>query len=370
MQRVREGDTQYKVERGLFDHVDRHYNHGDGTYPLAHNPVTTFYVSGAVRFPLDLRLYRRYEDITQWETFVARHVPERTIPRPKKERTRLHKEVDPVLLRDPAFLALHQQFVTKIDLGMELIAAAIRHKAPFGVLLFDGWYLSEEVVRVAERRHKAWISILKRNRNLETASFTLKDATGTAIPLTGPHVAVADLVPLIPPTAYRAVTVGAHTYWCFTLVVHIPGLGKVRLVISFPHADLSGSYVVLVSNQRAWSADRIIATYLHRWPTETFYQDGKGHLGLDTYRMRGAEAMKKHWCLVFVAYSFLHLACLPPPLVPGPVPVRTSGEVCRQQATALLQQVLLYAHDRLLGGVTIGAVVATLFAKHPGAVPT
>jgi len=56
----------------------------------------------------------------------------------------------------------------------------------------------------------------------------------------------------------------------------------VRLVISFQHADLSGSYVVLVTNQREWSAQRIIATYLLRWPTETFYQDGKGHLGLDT----------------------------------------------------------------------------------------
>ncbi len=363
-------DTLCEHVGSLFDHVDRHYNHGEGTYPLAHNPVTSFYVSGAVRIPLDLRLYRRYEEITQWETFVARHLPERTIPRKKKERARLHKEVDPVLLQDPAFLALHQQFVTKIDLGIELIEAAIRHKVPFGVLLFDGWYLSADLVRVAERRHKAWISILKSNRNLETASFVLKDASGTAIPLTGPHVAVADLVPLIPPHAYRAVTVGAHTYWCFTLVVRVPTLGKVRLVISFQHADLSGSYVVLISNQREWSAARIIATYLHRWPTETFYQDGKGHLGLDTYRMRSAEAIEKHWCLVFVAYSFLHLACLPPPLTPGIVPVRTIGEVCRQQAQALLQKVLLYAHDRLLGGVTIDEVVATLFAKHPGTVPT
>ncbi len=363
-------DTLCEHVGSLFDHVDRHYNHGDGTYPLAHNPVTTFYVSGAVRVPLDLRLYRRYEDITRWETFVARHFPERTIPRKKKERARLHKEVDPVLLQDPAFLALHQQFATKIDLGIALIGAAIRHKVPFGVLLFDGWYLSEDLVRVAERRHKAWISILKRNRNLETASFVLRDAAGEPLAWEGPHVAVADLVPLIPPGAYRMVTVGAHTYWCFTLVVRIPGLGKVRLVISFQHADLSGSYVVLVSNQRAWSAERIIATYLLRWPTETFYQDGKGHLGLDTYRMRGAEAIEKHWCLVFVAYSFLHLACLPPPLDQGPVPVRTIGDVCRQQATALLQHVLLYAHDRLLGGVTIDAVVATLFAKHPGAVPT
>ncbi len=363
-------DTLCEHVGSLFEHVDRHYNHGEGTYPLAHNPVTSFYVSGAVRFPLDPRLYRRYEDITQGETFVTRHVPGRAIPRTKKERARLHKEVDPVLLQDPVFLALHAQFATKIDLGIALIEAAIRHKTPFGVLLFDGWYLSEEVVRVAERRHKAWISILKRNRNLETASFTLKDARGTAIALPGPHIAVKDLVPLIPPTAYRAVTVKEQTYWCFTLVVRIPGLGKVRLVISFQPADLSGSYVVLVTNQREWSAQRIIATYLLRWPTETFYQDGKGHLGLDTYRMRSAEAIEKHWCLVCVAYSFLHLACLPPPLAHGVVPVRTIGEVCRQQTVALLQKLLLYTHDRLLGGVTIEDVLTSLFAKHQGLVPT
>ena len=47
----------------LFEHGDRHYNHGAGPYPLAHHPVTSFYVSGAVRFPLDLRLYRRYEEV-------------------------------------------------------------------------------------------------------------------------------------------------------------------------------------------------------------------------------------------------------------------------------------------------------------------
>ena len=45
----------------LCDHVDRHDHHGDGTYPLAHHPVTSFSVSGPVRFPLGLRLYRRDE---------------------------------------------------------------------------------------------------------------------------------------------------------------------------------------------------------------------------------------------------------------------------------------------------------------------
>ena len=79
--------------------------------------------------------------------------------------------------------------------------------------------------------------------------------------------------------------------------------------------------------------------------------------------MRSAEAIANQWCLVFVAYSFLHLACLPPPLVRRSAPVKTIGEVCRHQAEALIQALLLHAHERLLRGVTIEDLVATLFAK-------
>jgi hypothetical protein len=52
-------DTLCAHVGSLFDHVDRHDNHSDGTYPMAHNPVTSVSVSGPVRFPLGLRLYRR-----------------------------------------------------------------------------------------------------------------------------------------------------------------------------------------------------------------------------------------------------------------------------------------------------------------------
>src|SRR6266545_2270365 len=58
----------------------------------------------------DRRMYRRYEEITQWEGFVTNHFPDRTIPTQKKARAQLHKEIDPTLLQDPAFAALHQQF--------------------------------------------------------------------------------------------------------------------------------------------------------------------------------------------------------------------------------------------------------------------
>src|SRR6266704_3290141 len=216
---------------------------------------------------------------------------------------------------------------------------------------------------MARYRKKDWISLLKKNRNLETHSFTLKDAAGNPLDLEGPQIAVADLVPLIPPTAYRAVTVRDKTSWTFTLAVRLPGLGKVRLVVSFKNAELTGTYAVLVTNRVDWGAQRIITLYLQRWPIETFYQDGKGHLGLDEYRMRNAEAIQKHWCLVFVAYSFLHLDCLPSSPTKGSVPAKTIGDACRQQAQALMQALILYAHEQLQLGQRAEDLFGYLFAK-------
>jgi hypothetical protein len=76
-------------------------------------------------------LYRRYEECTRWKEYVHKHFPDRPIPTKSKERARLHKAVDPILLEDPGFQQLHQQFRTKIDLGMDPLEAAIRHKIPF-----------------------------------------------------------------------------------------------------------------------------------------------------------------------------------------------------------------------------------------------
>jgi DDE superfamily endonuclease len=362
-------DTLCEHVGSLFDYVDRHYNHSDGTYPLAHNPVTSFYVSGPVRFPLGLRLYRRYEELTQWEAWVAKHFPDLKIPRDTKGRNRLHKQVDPVLLQEPEFRARHEAFRTKIALAVELIEEAIGHKVPFGVVVFDAWYLAEELVRVLVRRRKDWISVLKTNRLLETASFQLRDTNGWALKLPGPHIAVAELVPLIPANAYRPVAIGEHTYWCFTLGVRIPGLGKVRIVVSFEQASLKGRFVVLVTNRMDWNAAKIIGLYLHRWPTETFYQDSKGQLGFDAYRMRSTEAIGKHWCLVFVAYSLLHLTCLP--AVPDRTKglIQTIGDACRQQGRALLQNLLMFVHDQLSHGASADQVFAQLFAKQRGMVP-
>jgi hypothetical protein len=79
--------------------------------------------------------------------------------------------------------------------------------------------------------------------------------------------------------------------------------------------------------------------------------------------MRSAEAIGKHWCLVFVAYSLWPRDCLPSSPSKGSLPVNTIGEACRQQAQALIEALILYAHAQLQLGQQAIDIFATLFAK-------
>ncbi len=177
---------------------------------------------------VDLKIYRRYEEITRWSEFVKKHFPDTEIPKQKKERQKLHKLVDQTLLKDPEFQELHNQFQTKIALAVELIEQARNRNLPFTTVLMDSWYLAPDIVATLKKHQLDWVSLLKKNRKLEVNSFVLRDEGGQPITLTGPHIKVEELVPLIPRNAYRKVKVGEKYYWCFTSYLPVPGLGKVR----------------------------------------------------------------------------------------------------------------------------------------------
>lgn len=358
-------DTMCEHVGDLFDYVARHYNHTNQSYPIGHNLVTAHYVSGAVRFPIDYRLYRRYEEVTQWEEFVKKHFPDETIPKKRKERGRFRKKVEEKLLTDPEFRKLHESFETKINLASQLVEYALENKIPFATVLFDSWYLAPELLETLKKHDKNWISILKTNRNVLTSSFTLKDDQGQVIQFEKPKIQLKELVPLIPKSAFKPQEIDGTTYYCFTKNLSLPSLGKVRLVISFDTADCDGNYVVLVTNCLSWNAKKIIATYLLRWPIETFYQDCKQLLGLDEYRMRQGDAIGKHWSLLFVAYSFLHLDCLPNSSGKRQQmsPCSSLGQAIRRQQKATIENLILCAHQLLKAGNQAKGVFQTLFAK-------
>jgi hypothetical protein len=126
----------------------------------------------------------------------------------------------------------HEPVRTNIAPAIDLVETAIRHTGPLGGGVFDAWDLAEDVVLVLARRRQDWISRLNKNRLLETASVHLRDANGWTLQRPRLHLAVEELVPLIPATVSRPVNVGEPTSGCLTLTGRIPGLGKVRRVVS------------------------------------------------------------------------------------------------------------------------------------------
>jgi hypothetical protein len=138
--------------------------------------------------------------------------------------------------------------------------------------------------------------------------------------------------------------------------------------VSVEQESLPGRDGVLITNRVDWTAAKIIGLYWQRWPTDTFYQDRKGPLGFNEYRMRSADAIGKHCCLVFVAYALLPLSGLPagPDRTKGLI--HTIGDACRQQGRALLQKLRLFVHDQLSQGATADHVFAQLFANQRGIV--
>src|SRR6266850_112897 len=309
----------------MFEHIARHYDHSDGSYKLAQNPVTSHYVRGAISFPVAFRAYQSYDKVTNWP----------------------------------------EHFHKKIKLACELVEDAINRGLEFSVVLFDAWYLAPELVEVIEKYHKAWISILKSNRKLLTNSLKIYDKAGNKIVFEDDEIKVEDLINKIPKSAYQPVAVNEETtYWAFSFTAQIATLGKVRLVISFDNKKCEGNYAILITRQIHWEAKRIILTYCCRFQIEVFYKDAKQQLGFSDYQCRKEPAIEKHWYMVFCAYSLLKLDMLQAPVYQTwQRKLKTIGVAVRRQAQSVIEKLILSAHKMLSNETDPQALFNFLFGK-------
>src|SRR5713226_8675358 len=262
----------------LWDHAERRYT-------WAHNLVTSFYVNGAHRFPVNFRLWTQFqekEERKQLLTWCTALSPAPTLA-----------QVQAYLLALIRFQARQRAYRTKQELGQELVRDAVAQELPFATVLFDGWYLHLGLVEAIEQCHKDWIGGLPKDRLVNWQ---------------GRWVQVQQYLKTIPPEAYRRYQIQDTPYWVFTKVLEVKSLKRrVRISASYANATLRGEPKLLVTNRKDWEPTKILTSFLYRWPTETFNEDAKQHLGLEDYQLRKIVGIKRHWYLVFVAYSLLRL---------------------------------------------------------------
>lgn len=240
-------------------------------------------------------------------------------------------------MSDPAYR-------TKPQIALELVRQAVADGIPFRAVVADSFYGENETFRagliqlgvgyvLALRPSHAWWAHIDEINSLEAAARaarwdgphapgawqsverTFRDgdterwwALEVSIGPYGPHRRQRAVVATTDPA-----TLPEHTTWY--LVTNLPAPARERTQeVSLPVADLR----------------ELVRLYgLRNW-VEQSYRQVKGALGWNAYQVRSDRAMRRHWALVWCAFSFCWWAeaanrAAPDPPVPPPSDEASAG---------------------------------------------
>lgn len=218
---------------------------------------------------------------------------------------------------------------TKNQLARNLIDRAVATELPFSVVLLDSWYFNKENTDCIERHRKDWVAACKSNR--------LVDWQGRKVPL-------SDVIKTIPAEAYRKTTLrNGAVYWTCSKALTIKTQGRVRIVVTHQQEDLMDDPNYFATNRVEWDHTRILNLYCCRWTIETFYRDAKQNLGLEACELRIWDGIKRHFQLVFLAFTLLQLSSLNRGLGKWlNANFKTIGGKCQMAAVEVLRAFILF----------------------------
>lgn len=280
--------------------VSKLYDHSEGKFVNGQQLVTTHYVDRKTQYPIEYRQYHRKD------------TPE----------------------------AMEKGFRTKIELAMELVDDAEARGIPAEVYLADNWFLCKDLTSKIKSYKKHWIFAVKSNRIINVENR---------------NISISDYAKQLPPEAYKIIEIEDKKYRVFSKVVKLSEIGKVRIVISYDLEKPEADPFFLATDCLTWEAKKILNTYGMRWGVETFYRDSKQHLGLEDCQLRNERGIKRHWYLVFLAYTLLRLDVARSRFSRWvSSDFRTIGAKCRDACKGLVQSLVMWCIKMLSSGTKKG----------------
>lgn len=318
------------------------WDHAEQQYAWAHDVVTSYYVNRSDQFPVDFRLWCQFQ--AKKELAQLRQTSQELNEQSNLASYRQH------LTDLLAFHVREQLYRTKTGLAAELVQGAVQLDIPFCVVLFDSWFLHNELIDPIEALGKDWVGGCPKDR---------------LILFNNRWTQVQEYIQTIPASTYRPTQVFGQTYWAFTKVLTFKSLNhrRLRMVASYDNPDLKGDPFLVVTNRKNWERTRILLTYHDRWPTETFNEDIKGDLGFEDYQLHKLRGIRRHWYLCLAAYSLLGEQGCPGRSRQGVrAPFESTGQRCRAVIDETLRHLVEWIARQLKDGVSTTTISQTLLA--------
>jgi SRSO17 transposase len=187
------------------------------------------------------------------------------------------------------------EFRTLTGMAADVIAGLQLPEEARPIVLFDSYYLCQEVAQACTQRGWKYVGVAKKNRNFYPDG---RPRDRRKLGTYGREVLRRD---------GRSVTVRGKKHRLAERVGHLKHLGRVKLVFSRRPRD--AAWVCLVTNETRWSISTVLSHYLRRWGIEVFFKMSKQHLGLGDYHLLRYRGIERYLCLVLIAHLLLtHLA--------------------------------------------------------------
>lgn len=199
-----------------------------------------------------------------------------------------------------------KKFVKKPDLALRLVQKTLERKYRPGVVLVDGGYgNNSSFLQELERLELNYIGGLAQNRLVSV----INQKTGKK----QSQKRLDEIGLSLPQNAFQEVTLEQDipkTVFVGIIEVEIKGLtGPRTIAIVMNNSSISEAteidYLITNKQYKSVTEEWIVKTYSDRNYIEKFYREAKGWLGLKEYQVRDKTSMRRHFILVFVAYTFI-----------------------------------------------------------------
>lgn len=195
-------------------------------------------------------------------------------------------------------------FLKKPELALKLIDKSIEQGYQPGIVLIDSGYGNNtSFLKELEKRKLKYLGGLAKNRKVKVAN-------SKELPQ---EIRLDVLAQLLPAQAYTQTRINsekARTVWVATIEVEISrlkGKRKIAIVMNAPLFENADDIDYFITNiePSIVTPQWVVDTYSQRNWVEVFYREAKGWLGLKKYQIRGIKGLKRHFVLVFCAYTFI-----------------------------------------------------------------
>jgi hypothetical protein len=196
------------------------------------------------------------------------------------------------------------EFVKKPEVALCLIDLSLsRGYRPSIVLIDAGYGNNTSFLIELEKRKVKYLGGLAKNRKVKV--ITEKEI--------GEETRLDHLAKSLSPEDLVAIQMNLDkpkTVWVATMKVQISRLEGTRMIAIVMNAPTFSEatdidYLIMNVDSSKVTAEWVVETYSQRNWIEVFYREAKGWLGLKEYQVRDAISLRRHFILVFCAYTFI-----------------------------------------------------------------